>query len=219
MLPGFSLFWLARCRSGPQLPLGAEALRRGCCVSFSLSLLPFTLLSLTLPSVSESEAQHSLLASALGISASWLLSLWLIPRPCLPLLTAAEHMVGALFTVLLFTSFLWKSPQCVSASTARGWPTGHCSACGWSSPFVSERPTLGLPSELYTWVGVWVQGYSMVFKGCCLLIVVRRSQSGWSSLRTMSLAKMLCCISKCWTGIKQFIFLLKFNVNFCAVSL
>lgn len=117
MPPALSLLCLARCQSGPHMPLGAKALRCGLLLVLQPAPLPFVLPSLAL----FFSFVRSLKLSALpwlpllsSTTSTPILSLCLIPSHVLPPWTPAEPMLTALLLLVYSLPSLIESSVCFS---------------------------------------------------------------------------------------------------------
>ena len=199
MLPALSLFQLACCQSGPHMPLGAKALKCGLLFVLQPALLPFVLPSLALflsfvRSLQLSTLPWLLLLSSTASMPS--LSLCLIPSHVLPLRTPAELMLTAPFTFRLLSSLSHRVFSMFQHSLQEAGKLGFCFAYELTRHFVLESPILGLSSELYPWVAVWVQEYYLVLRCGCLVGCYVQLPS-WSCLRTTVPEMMLNCVHSC----------------------
>lgn len=199
MPPALSLLCLARCQSGPRMPLGAKALRCGLLFVLQPALLPFVLPSLALFSFVQSLKLSALpwLLFLSSTASTPILSLCLIPSHILPPCTPAEPMLTAPFISRLPSSLSHRVFSMFQHSLQEAGKLGFCFAYELTRHFVLESPILGLSSELYPWVAVWVQEYYYLVLRCGCLYGCYVQLPSWSCLRTTVPEMMLNCVPSC----------------------
>lgn len=120
---------------------------------------------------------------------------WLIPSTFCHCWSMLSPGLTTRFTCLPLSSFFYGVSSVCQCPLQEVGQVGIHFTYELTSHFTSDSSVLGPSSELYPWVGVWVQGYYLLLK-CCLLCC-RVQLPSWSCLRIMVLEVILSCTGNC----------------------